>query len=314
MSGAPGTQPERYRVRRIAAKLKYTSDMNPVVIYTKDFLAPRLRSHGLNKHQRAEVVADIEMRLTSVLSHWGDTAFRRTILMLGEEEGTFWEPSTASLNVRALVVLGVRNSVIENLHFTTRMRRQTIDDADIVHLTVEAIKVFDAGTLTALELPKGRDIFGSLPARFPNAWRALSLLANSDSNEIEYQLVKQVAEPIKALASGARMRGHSVVAGGLDLGLDSHLLAALAQVQQGEAGGLTVPSFARLTRNPVKLLSILDHLLRHGGTFTTDNYAFSSTLLARRQPLIRPPHNIDDVEVNGANSIGLSARHKELLG
>src|SRR5437870_145522 len=89
---------------------------NVVHGYTRSVLAPQLRSLGLTKKQRAIIVADITMRLESLLSHWHDLGFRRTILLLGTEEGACWEPASANLDVRALVVVAVRNSLIEDIH------------------------------------------------------------------------------------------------------------------------------------------------------------------------------------------------------
>ena len=83
--------------------------------YTQSVLLPQLRSLGLSKRQREIVLEDVSRRLESLLFHWGDQAFRRTILTLGTEEATFWEPQTASLEIRSLVVVTVRNSLIEDL-------------------------------------------------------------------------------------------------------------------------------------------------------------------------------------------------------
>ncbi len=80
--------------------------------YTQSVLLPQLRSLALSKRQRAIVLDDVSRRLESLLFHWNDQAFRRTILMPGTEEATFWEPQTASLETRLLVVVAVRNSLI----------------------------------------------------------------------------------------------------------------------------------------------------------------------------------------------------------
>ena len=71
--------------------------------YTQSVLLPQLRSLGLSKRQREIVVEDVLRRLESLLFHWSDQAFRRTILTLGTEEATFWEPQTANLEIRSLV-------------------------------------------------------------------------------------------------------------------------------------------------------------------------------------------------------------------
>ena len=60
--------------------------------YTQAVLLAQLRVLALSKRQREIVVNDVTRRLESVLSNWSDLAFRRTILILGTEEATFWEP------------------------------------------------------------------------------------------------------------------------------------------------------------------------------------------------------------------------------
>lgn len=289
--------------------------MDPIKTYTKEVLAPRLDAYGASKDQRVTVLADVELRLLSLLWHWRDVPFRRTILLLGEEEGTFWEPSTASLEVRSLVVMGVRNSLIESLHAEVRQRRPLIDDEQMALLTGEAINYFHNAALTQAARRPPFDKFGTLRIRFPNAWQALSVLANSSYDDQPYRLNKQEAEPISALSSSTRVSGRAVVvAGGMDLRLDTFLAESMADIRAGKAEGIITPSFARLSRNPAKLLSVMDHVLRHDCTFATANYAFSTRYVARRRPLLRPPHNIDDVVANETNMSGLSAWHKELLG
>ena len=66
--------------------------MTVIQSYTQSVLLPQLRSLALSKRQRAIVLEDVSRRLESLLFHWSDLAFRRTILILGTEEASFWEP------------------------------------------------------------------------------------------------------------------------------------------------------------------------------------------------------------------------------
>ncbi len=50
------------------------------------------------------VVYDVAQRLGSLLSHWNDEVFRHTIMVLATEEASFWEPRTASLEMRSSLV------------------------------------------------------------------------------------------------------------------------------------------------------------------------------------------------------------------
>src|SRR5205085_62656 len=161
-----------------------------------------LLSLGLNKHQRQVILEDVTGRLESLVSHWSDLPFRRTVLVLGTEEASFWEPRSASLETRSLVVVTVRNSLVTDLNadraYTPKLRsrRQFLPDERMPWITGEAIKYFQGVNLDAVQVEAQQDVFGSLPLRFPNAWHTLSLLGNSSDNEIECQLPKSEGEPM----------------------------------------------------------------------------------------------------------------------
>lgn len=289
--------------------------MNTTQTYIRTLLAPRLKQYGLNKAQREQVCADVAMRLDSLLAHWNDKLFRRTLLILGQEEAIFWEPQEASIEVRSLVVVGVRNSLIEALNAPSRNARQILPDKDMPLLTKEAIGYFQTVDFAHAAVVPGIDVFGSLPRRFPNAWQCLSALACMEGGEADYSFQKEKAEALAIASTRTRTAAHAttVVGNGMDPNIDPALANAMAMIQRGELEAFFAPSFSRLTRNPVKLLAILDHILRHGATLVTVNYLLSQAHVARRCPLLRPAHNIDEVEGNLANQEGLRQRHKELL-
>jgi hypothetical protein len=178
-------------------------EMTVVQGYTGSVLAPQLLSLGLNRHQREVVVEDVTRRLESLLSHWADLPFRRAVLVLGTEEATFWEAQSAGLEVRALVVVAVRNSLVTDLKASRaytpklRSRRQLLPDERVPWVTGEAIKYFQTADFGRVEAQPGDDLFGSLPSRFPNAWHVLSLLGSSQDVEIPCSLPKAEAEPIE---------------------------------------------------------------------------------------------------------------------
>jgi hypothetical protein len=287
--------------------------------YTQSLLLPQLRSLALSKRQREIVVEDVSRRLESLLSHWSDLAFRRTILILGTEEASFWEPYTASLEIRSLVVVAVRNSLIEDLgasHPYTKVlesRKKLLRDEQMPSITSEATKYFEAANLDAVQVQPKRDLFGDLRRRFPNAWHALSLLSGSSESEIACELPIVEAESMDSSASKWEVQHRNVVASGIDPRLDAHLVDMLRQIKLREVQMFFSPSFKFITRNPEKLLFVIDYVLRYGGTLMTLNYLLSPTYLTRRNPLIRPPHYTSEIEAQVANPVGLSERHKELL-
>jgi hypothetical protein len=293
--------------------------MTAVEDYTRSVLGPQLLSLGLNKHQRAIVVDDVTRRLESLLSHWSDLPFRRTVLVLGTEEASFWQPRSASLEIRSLVVVTVRNSLVTDLNASRaytpklRSRRPFLPDERMPWLTGEAIQYFQAANLDAEQVQTDQDVFGSLPCRFPNAWHVLSLLGNSSANEIECQLPQAECEPLNLPKSPRLAEGHMVIESGIDPGLDRYLMDVLRQIERRQVGALITPSFKHITRNPEKLLSVIDRILRHGGTVLTPNYLLSPTYLSRRNPLLRPIHSSNEMAARFTNLEGLSQRHREAL-
>jgi hypothetical protein len=158
-----------------------------------------------------------------------------------------------------------------------------------------------------------QDMFGSLPSRFPNVWHALSLLGNSSDNEIAYKLPMAEGKPMELSSLQGCAEGHSVVESGIDPGCDRYLMDALRGIEQREIGALLTASFKHITRNPEKLLSVIDRILCYGGTVLTPNHLLSPTYLARRNPLLRPIHYNDEMASRLANMEGLSQRHRDVL-
>jgi hypothetical protein len=230
-----------FQRRAHQSRFQEISTMTVIHEYTQAVLLPQLRSLALSKPQRAIVVEDVSQRLESLLSHWSDLAFRRTILMLGTEEASFWEPYTASLEIRSLVVVSIRNSLIEDLgalHPYTKVlesRKRQLEDEQMPSITSEATKYFETANLDAVGVQAKRDVFGDLPRRFPNAWHALLLLSGSSENEIECELPIVEGESMETSASRWKVQHHNVVASGIDPRLDAHLVDTLRRIKLREA-------------------------------------------------------------------------------
>lgn len=293
--------------------------MSIVREYTQTLLMPELRVLGLSKRQTEIVSFDIAERLASILSHWADEHFRRTVLVLGTEEASFWEPRSASLEIRALVVVAVRNSLLTDLNadraYTKelRSRRQLLPDRLMPSITSRAIKYFDGIDLSTTRVEAETDQFGSFSTRYPNAWHVLSLLGNSSEAEITCTLPMAEAEPMP-LSTGKRdVQSRTVVESGIDPRWGGQLSSILRKIQQRDLDLFMTFALKGVTRNPKKLLGIIDLVLRHGATMLTPNYLLSPTYLARRNPLLRPAHFMSEMDAQVSNPEGLSDRHRELL-
>jgi hypothetical protein len=223
--------------------------LNVAQKYTQAVLAPQLRSLGLSKRQWEIVVEDVKLRLESLLFHWSDVSFRRTVLVHGTEEAIFWRPHSASLEIRSLVVVAVRNSPIEDFgasHPYTkalRSRKTFLSDSQMPWITSEAISAFQNVELGVVRDQPRQDIFGDLRPRFPNAWLVLSLLGNSFDSEIKCDLPMAASEQMDSSVYEIKVQQHNVVASGIDPRLDSHLLETLGMIKRGELDMLVSPSF-----------------------------------------------------------------------
>jgi hypothetical protein len=252
--------------------------MNLIQGYTLSVLKPQLRSLGLTRRQRETVVNDVTRRLESLLFHWSDESFRPTALVLGTEEASFWEPKTAALQVRSLVVVAVRNSSVTELNAdqafmkVLRSRKQLLPDERMPWLTGAAIEYFQAADLGSDQVRPKRDLFGELAVRFPGAWYALSLLGSLSDSEIEYILPISEAEPMDFSSCRLAAKYETVVESGFDPRLNDQLVDMLSGIERGEVAVFFSFAFKGVTRNPEKLLFLVDHVLRFGGTFLTPNY------------------------------------------
>ena len=236
--------------------------MTVIQEYTQTVLLPQLRSLALSKRQRAIVVEDVSRRLDSLLYHWSDLAFRRTILILGTEEASFWEPQTAGLDIRSLVVVAVRNSLIEDLgasHPYTKAlesRKRQLRDEQMPSITSEATKYFEEANLDVVSVQPKNDLFGEVRRRFPTAWHALALLSGSSENEIACELPIMEAESMETSASEWKVQHHNVVASGIDPRLDAQLVDILRKIKLREA---PVVFFAQLQIHYKKPTETLVH-------------------------------------------------------
>src|ERR1700678_3911409 len=119
-------------------------------------------------------------------------------------------------------------------------------------ITGEAIKYFQAVNLETVQAQPHRDMFGSLPRRFPNAWHVLSLLGNSTNSDIACNLPMAEAEPMDFLDCRGEVLRHNEIESGIDPGLNDFLAGVLKKVETKEMELFVSSSFKGITRNPEK--------------------------------------------------------------
>jgi hypothetical protein len=279
------------------------------------------------------VAEDVQARLTSVLSRWNSTRVRATLLLPGREEATFYEPTEASLDVRSLVVVAIRNSRLEDLASTRDVARKygavgpVIPDQEIPSITAEAVRYFASVDLRcSAKLLSGTvligDPFCGLAAAYPAAWRAVSELAKLGDEDRSFDVVEArlpelpLGPPISA-GWRTTARGSHVVSG-MDSSIEPALQRVLRLVRNGIVPALYADSFKMITRHPRKLFAVLEYVLGHGRPVVTQNYYLRNGYVACRRPLVRPAHTLEEARAKLRDEAGVAVEHaralREMLG
>jgi hypothetical protein len=174
--------------------------MDAIDMYLDTILLPQLEHLGVQSFSGAveAVVTDIRRRLQSVLSRWQDRPTRNTLLLPGREEGAFYEPRSASLEVRAFVVVTVRNGLLEDLGIPGASlipadvpeSEKPMQEADVRPITEAAIRYWQTIDMQGLQVAPpaaADDPFGHLRKDAPHAWHVLSSLANARERTVTFE-------------------------------------------------------------------------------------------------------------------------------
>jgi hypothetical protein len=276
-------------------------------VYLDTILTPQLEHMGVQTFPGAieAVVTDIRLRLQSVLFRWHDLRTRNTLLLLGREEGAFYEPRSASLEVRAFVVVTVRNRLLEDLGIPGASlipddvleEEKPMQEADVRKITEAAIsywQTIDVQRLHVLLPAAEDDPFGRLPKDAPQAWHVLSSLANARERTVTFAPC-QVPRPSLPKATVEHdPEERSVVLSGITPEFDTLMISSLRAIRNRSLKYLYSDSWKWFTRHPGKLYRALDFALAHGGTVVTQNYLLTATMACRRRVFVRPAHTVDE--------------------
>ena len=299
--------------------------MDAVSHYLNHILTPRLRGYGVTEQFLLYTVSTIHTQMTSLLRHWNDRAFRNTVLLLGMEEGSFYEPP-AKIEVRCFVVVAIRNSPIETIQSDTYPEAglsQILNSKDVKEITSEAIRYFSKQDFAELcsqaKLSTKRDLYLELAEEHPIAWAALQCLAGMQGKTADYPPV-QVEEPyhldgIDDGTEGTAEPGKLVVGvyDGYSPEIEPPLVEYLKMLSADSNGVLIVDSFKSVTRNVVKLMGILEFLLTRNLLFVSTNYYLENGHVERRMKLLRAGHSTRDMKRNMADTTGLAYKHRLML-
>lgn len=293
--------------------------------YVSRHFSPRLLALGALAGQTQTACEDVEKRLVSVLRHWQEPDFTRPLLEIGWEEGCNYDPAEAGTLIKALVVIAVRNSLLEDMgstrpfHPTFQAKPSPIiRDTDMRAITSEAISFFETADLcvplNSLKESSDWDIFGELPQRYPVTWNALREASRLDGGERRLRLIDASPPDFDLTAAASLTSGmKTVVTSGIDPRSDSTLINILNSVRTGETGLVFFPAFKWFTRHTEKLFRAFEFVLCSGAQIVTLNYCFSRDVICKRRFLLKPSHNMSEIADQLGDKRGLCRRHRDAL-
>ncbi|KGP89665.1 hypothetical protein N780_10230 [Pontibacillus chungwhensis BH030062] len=303
--------------------------MNIIKEYSDCYLRSDLQEMMLDSETIDFVVNDIESRLSSILKRWEDLEFRNTLLYIGKEEGLFYKPKVDT-DISSLVVVAVRNSIIEDLASTDEAAQQygfdkpPLSDKDIPKLTSNAIKYFSKCNLGDFDTKSintyENDLFYDLPKKYPVAWNALSHLSRG-SKEMSFEPKKEKEIRVRELKRNNksynlhRNSKQSLVQSGMDPTIDNQSIDYFREVKNDLDNVFFTDSFKGITRNIDKLLHIIEFFLRSNIPVVTFNCYISNGYVAnRKEKWQKPFHYTIDVQKKAKMKHNdCSESHKKVL-
>ena len=297
--------------------------------YLTSILQKQLEAYGVCDDFIKRIIGTVRSQIISCVFHWSDVKFRKALLLIGSEEGIQYEPYAGD-DIRNFVVVTIRNSEIETIqsrNCTQAGLSDHLNSADVRDITSAAIEYFKGFNFieiqTKVESPSP-DIYADLAKKYSVAWGALTKLANSKTQIVDYgKEARPFPVSIDALPYEQETRtllkdvlpsgfNVSLVSDGISFSIDRHLKEMLAQCVN-EGMPFVTPCFKFLTRNIEKLLLIMEYLLSNDVPFVTANYYLSNGHTERRLKLLKAGRSYADSMYDLRRIAGLGAKHSDVL-
>lgn len=171
--------------------------LEEVEYYLNEILYKTLNKFQIKEKYINEIIDSIRIRIYSMIKNWNNVKLRKALLLVGEEEGVFYEPN-ASKDIKCFVVATIRNSKIETIGSSNCKSMgldKYIEDDDIKEITKNAIKYFKKQKLEELsnKLQKQDidDFYIDIVNKYPISWEAIMKLANTNSKELKYDRIEE---------------------------------------------------------------------------------------------------------------------------
>jgi SEC-C motif-containing protein len=285
--------------------LKATLRLASIDGYIERWLVPWLRGCGAVDDQLQLVRADVGARLRSLAWRWDQPRERDWLIGAVREVAESHRPEGLPVLVRAAALVGVRNSVLEDLHVAEPPVIKQYDWKVITQAAAWYLAEFDHAQPGA---QPDDDPFAGLAAARPAAAAALSALASiSVGEETTFAIPEgHVADaPASDRVVPLTHDGFEVM-NAMDPQIGQYSADVYARVI-AEQIPFVVPSLKHISRNPAKLMRVLDSLLMHGVRVLTANADIHDGRVIRRDELV--DYNDTDMSWAGFGDM-LAARPK----
>ena len=300
-----------------------------VTQYLQDVLVPTLDHFRVPAAYTRQIIDTVELQMISFLRHWDDLAFRRTLLLLGSEEGPFYEPA-GKVDVKCFVVVTLRNSPIETIqsdNYASAGMQSSLSSQNVKTITSGAIRFFNPLDFSSMCLQakkcSGCDYYQEIVERHPVAWAALRALGTTSAKIIDYPKV-QYNNPFSIEACNEiQINGEDesqkerltkkVIFDGYSAMWDPQLLELSQKLSSSSGNIFVVESLKSATRNFEKLMDILEFLLTHDLKFVSTNFYMENGHVERRVKPLRAGHTSKETEKNLSQTAGLGYRHAAAL-
>lgn len=294
--------------------------MKRIARYLNSVLGPELEKIGVNEDFIARIFMAVGRQMRSAAAHRTDGRFFRALKVLVSEEAPFYLPADAPEEVKAFVVLTLRNSPFESLQSDlfaeTGMKRQLLTP-DIIKITSGAVRYFTEEGLPEGTAIVGEDIYGELAKKYPTAWNALEAVGSMQGNSCAFAAAERedaaaFCEKILRCERAAEESRMNVIEDGFSNRI-TPVAARQLSIAAEYGGPFYVDCFKMVSRNPEVVLTFLEFLLIKGCAFVTSNYYITNGYAEKRKRIIKAAHNESELRAHLANVSGISRAHREVL-
>ncbi|HXE43839.1 MAG TPA: SEC-C metal-binding domain-containing protein [Conexibacter sp.] len=237
---------------------------------------------------------DVRERLHALVNRWDINERIEPLIAPFLEVADQHEPVEVPVRLRALALLGVRNSALEDLHLA-----DVILQDDWSMLTQAAAHALSRIADAPPDVDPGLvDPFEGVLEVNPTATSAFVALAGlSPGEEVSWaQPERELPEVPTGDVAQRMLPGGYEVRHAMDAGI-SIRLAEIMRQRAEDKGVLVAPSLKHLSRNPSTLFRVVDILLAHGATIATANVLLAPDRIVRREDVT--DYNSEDIRWTG---------------